>query len=101
VIVSASMGPGSAYTVEDAESFIYRRDEDGKKWKTISNGLTKPRGTTVSILASDPNNAGQFYAVNNHGIFYSGDSGISWKRLDIQWPKKYLSQNPWAFAITR
>jgi hypothetical protein len=29
VIVSASMGPSSAYTVEDAESFVYRRGEDG------------------------------------------------------------------------
>ena len=29
VIVSTSMGPSSTYTVEDAESFVYRRDEDG------------------------------------------------------------------------
>ncbi|HKG31847.1 MAG TPA: hypothetical protein VKA91_11305 [Nitrososphaeraceae archaeon] len=29
VIVSASMGPSSAYTVEDAKSFVYRRGEDG------------------------------------------------------------------------
>jgi photosystem II stability/assembly factor-like uncharacterized protein len=99
VIVSASMGPGSAYTVEDAESFVYRRDEDGKKWKAVSSGLPKPRGTTVSLLSSAPNNAGQFYAVNNHGIFYSDDSGVSWKGLDIQWPKKYLSQPPWALAV--
>jgi photosystem II stability/assembly factor-like uncharacterized protein len=99
VIVSASMGPGSAYAVEDAESFVYRRDEDGGKWEAVSNGLPESRGTTVAVLASDPNNAGQFYAVNNHGIFYSDDSGVSWKGLDIQWPKKYLSQTPWALAV--
>ena len=29
VIVSASMGPNSANSIEDAESFVYRRDEDG------------------------------------------------------------------------
>ena len=29
VIVSASMGPSSAYTVEGTESFVYRRGEDG------------------------------------------------------------------------
>ena len=29
VIVSASIGPSSAYTVEDAESFVYRRVEVG------------------------------------------------------------------------
>jgi hypothetical protein len=31
VIVSASVGPGRAYSIENAESFVYRRDKDGKK----------------------------------------------------------------------
>jgi hypothetical protein len=25
------VGPGRAYSIEDAESFVYRRDEDDKK----------------------------------------------------------------------
>ena len=99
VIISASMGPGTAYSTENAESFVYRREEDGKKWKAISNGLPEPTGTTISVLASNPKVSGEFYAVNNHGVFYSADSGISWKRLDIQWPKRYLSQTPWALAV--
>jgi photosystem II stability/assembly factor-like uncharacterized protein len=99
VIVSASMGPGTAYSTENAESFVYRREEDGKKWKAISNGLPEPTGTTISVLASNPQVSGEFYAVNNHGVFCSADSGISWKRLDIQWPKRYLSQTPWALAV--
>jgi photosystem II stability/assembly factor-like uncharacterized protein len=99
VIVSASMGPGTAYSTENAESFVYRREEDGKKWKAISNGLPEPTGTTISVLASNPKVGGEFYAVNNHGVFCSADSGISWKRLDIQWPKRYLSQTPWALAV--
>jgi photosystem II stability/assembly factor-like uncharacterized protein len=101
VIVSASIGPGKAYYSEDAESFVYRRsdDDDGEKWKAISKGLPKPNGTTINILASNPKAAGEFYAVNNHGIFVSSDSGISWRGFDIQWPKEYLSQNPWAFAV--
>jgi photosystem II stability/assembly factor-like uncharacterized protein len=99
VIVSASMGPGMAYSTENAESFVYRREEDGKKWKAISNGFPEPTGTTISVLASNPKVSGEFYAVNNHGVFCSADSGISWKRLDIQWPKRYLSQTPWALAV--
>src|SRR5215210_2912003 len=98
VIVSASMGPGTAYSVEDAESFVYRRDEDGEKWKAISDGLPEPRGTTITILASNPKAQGEFYAVNNRGVFFSVDSGAAWRELDIQWPKEYLSQNPWALA---
>jgi photosystem II stability/assembly factor-like uncharacterized protein len=99
VIISASMGPGTAYSTENAESFVYRREEDGKKWKAISNGFPEPTGTTISVLASNPKVSGEFYAVNNHGVFCSADSGISWKRLEIQWPKRYLSQTPWALAV--
>ena len=105
VIVSASIGPRKAYYTEDAESFVYRRSNDDcggekkKKWNAISKGLPEPNGTTITVLASNPKAAGEFYAANNHGIFISTDSGVSWRGLDIQWPKEYLSQNPWALAI--
>ena len=99
VIVSASIGPGKAYYIEDAESFVYRRSDDGEKWKAISKGLPEPSGTTITILASNSKAAGEFYALNNHGIFISTDSGVSWRGFDIQWPKEYLSQNPWALAV--
>jgi photosystem II stability/assembly factor-like uncharacterized protein len=99
VIVSASIGPGKAYYTDDAESFVYRRSDDEEKWEAVSKGLPKPGGTTITILASNPKDEGEFYAVNNHGIFVSNDSGVSWRGFDIEWPKKYLSQNPWALAV--
>jgi hypothetical protein len=111
VIVSASQWPYNAYSLEDAESMVYRRtsslvndaDNDNsndKEWKLVSNGLPKPTGTLISVLAANPKIEGSFYAANNRGIFYSTDSGISWKMLDdIQWPKEYLSQHPWALAV--
>jgi len=114
IIVSASEWPTKAYSLEDAESLVYRRtssivDEDAdddsksndiKEWKIVSNGFPKPPGTLISVLAANPKVAGSFYAANNRGIFYSTDSGISWKTLDdIEWPKEYLSQHPWALAV--
>jgi photosystem II stability/assembly factor-like uncharacterized protein len=113
VIVSASQCPSKAYYVEDAESLIYRKtssspvkdtednnSNDKEEWKLVSNGLPKPTGTLISVLAANPRIAGVFYAANNRGIFYSTDSGISWKMLDdIQWPKEYLSEHPWALAV--
>ena len=72
---------------------------DGKNWKAISNGLPETNGTTISVLVSNPKIGGEFYAVNNRGVFCSADSGISWKGLEIQWPKKYLSQTPWTLAL--
>jgi hypothetical protein len=112
VIVSASQWPRKAYSPEDPESLIYRRtwsvddtddyterSSDGER-KVVSNGLSEPKGTLISILAANPIIAGEFYAANNRGIFCSTDSGISWKMLDwIQWPKEYLSQHHWALAV--
>jgi hypothetical protein len=104
-LVSASQSAWQAYSSETAESLVYRRsveeaEDDSEGWKAISNGLPPPSGTVISILAADPKITGEFYAINNHGIFCSIDSGNSWKMLDgIAWPKEYLSQHPWALAV--
>jgi hypothetical protein len=114
VIVSASKGPYQAHSREDPESTIYRKtsstkdasDDDNNnsnddRWKAVSNGLPEPRGIIISILAANPKVSGEFYAVNNRGIFCSTDSGISWKMLNegIEWPKEYLTQHPFALAV--
>jgi hypothetical protein len=111
IIVSAAQWPYKAYSLEDAESLIYRRtsslaedagdgNSNNEEWKLASNGLPKPAGTLISTLAANPKIAGTFYAANNRGIFCSTDSGISWKMLDdIQWPKEYLSEHPWVLAV--
>ena len=99
VIVSASSGAWQAHYAEDARSFMYRRSEDGRPWEMISKGLPEPGGTMIAILVASSKNAGEFYAVSNRGIFCSTDSGISWKALDISWPRQYLSQHPWSLAI--
>jgi hypothetical protein len=99
VLVSASIGPSKAYSTENAESIVYRKDKDDGKWKTVTNGLPEPSGTTITIIVSNPKVSGKFYAVNNRGLFISTDSGDSWKKLDTPWPGEYLPQIPWALAI--
>jgi hypothetical protein len=100
VIVSASTGPSKAYSTENAESFVYRKDENGNKWKFVSNGLPEPSGTTITAFASNPKVSGEFYAVNNRGLFISTNSGDSWRKLDTSWPREYLSQTPWSLAVS-
>ena len=77
--------------------------QEKEDWKIVSKGLPEPNGTIISVLAANPKISGEFYAVNNPGVFYSIDSGISWKMLDeyddIAWPKEYLSQYPKALAV--
>jgi photosystem II stability/assembly factor-like uncharacterized protein len=99
VIVSAALDAHKAHYIENANSLVYRRSEDDKDWKIVSKGLPESKGTIITILASNPNSGGEFYAVNNRGIFSSADSGVSWTALDVPWPKEYLTQHPWALAI--
>ncbi len=106
IIVSASHSAWQAHSIEDAESLVYRRclkiedDRNNLEWKSITNGLPEPSGTIISVLAANPKVTGEFYSINNRGLFCSTDSGNSWKMLDgVAWPKQYLSQHPRALAV--
>jgi photosystem II stability/assembly factor-like uncharacterized protein len=100
VIVSASNGPSRSYVAESAETFVYRKDAyDGNRWKSITDGLPKARGSTMMSFTSNVKTPGEIYGVNNHGLFLSTDTGSSWKKLDTLWPRGYLQQTPWAIAI--
>jgi photosystem II stability/assembly factor-like uncharacterized protein len=78
-------------------SAVYISDDGGDTWNVISNGLSKPDGTTMPILASNRKVPGEFYAANNHGIFISTDSGESWRKLRTEWPNEYT---PLALAVS-
>jgi photosystem II stability/assembly factor-like uncharacterized protein len=99
IIVSASSSAIQAHSVDNPNSQIYRRFADDQNWEAVSKGLPEPTGTVITILMSNPYSAGEFYALNNRGIFTSLDSGISWKLLDIKWHKEYVSQHPWSLAV--
>ena len=99
VIVSASLSAQQAHSIENTECFVYRRSANGENWKAVSKGLPESKGTIITILASNPINSGEFFAINNRGIFSSTDSGDSWAALDIPWPKEYLLQHPWALTV--
>ena len=74
---------------------------DGNRWKNVTDGLPKARGSTIMIFTSNVKTPGEFYAVNNHGLFLSTDSGSTWKKLDTLWPKEYLKHTPWSLAINK
>ena len=103
VIISASQSAWEGHYFEGAKSVVYRRTTSSEEWNLVSNGLPEPNGTIILILAANPKVAGEFYALNNRGIFCSTDLGISWEEMTdnngIEWPKEYLSQHPKAFAV--
>jgi len=85
VIVSATDGPGSAYSPRSAEAYVYRKTS-GKPWGPAMTGLPEARGTTASRFATQVSEPGVIYAGNNRGLFRSDDAAQSWKALDITWP---------------
>lgn len=101
VIVSASSGAWQAHNIENANSVVYRRSADGENFNNVSKGLPESKGTIITILASNAINSGEFYALNNRGIFMSTNAGISWETLDIPWPKEYLLQHHWSLAVRK
>jgi hypothetical protein len=50
---------------------VYRRsvEDDGGEWKAIFDGLPEPGGTIIPMVAANPKNNGEFYAINNRGLF--------------------------------
>src|SRR5438309_4554584 len=97
VIVSATDGPGSAYSPPRAESYVYRKT-GVQRWEQSMNGLPPAKGTTVSRFATHGGEPGVIYAADNRGLFRSGDAGRSWKAMDIPWPGLGLADGVAAVA---
>jgi hypothetical protein len=97
VIVSATDGPGSAYSPRRAEAYVYRRT-GLKRWELAMSGLPEAKGTTAGRFATHVGEPGVIYAANNHGLFRSDDAGRSWKALDLPWPEPGLADGVEALA---
>ena len=97
LIVSATEGPGSAYSPGRAEAYIYRKNGP-KGWEQAMSGLPAAKGMTASRFATHADEPGVIYAGNNRGLFRSDDAGRSWKALDLPWPEPGLADGVEALA---
>lgn len=97
VIVSATDGPGSAYSPPRAQAYVYRRTGPSR-WELAMSGLPEAKGTTASRFATHAGEPGVIYAANNRGLFRSDDAGRSWKTLDLDWPEPGLVDGVEALA---
>jgi photosystem II stability/assembly factor-like uncharacterized protein len=104
VLVSSASGPRSAHNSETAESYVYRKRSGGSagssgSWERLDDrGLPTGDGVVRAVLAPG-RAAGEFYAVNNHGLFVTTDAGDSWTRLGVEWPAAFESQTPRGLAV--
>ena len=66
------------------------RRTGGGDWTFIDEGLPAAGGSSVFALLTDSVRPGVFYAVNNIGIYISEDAGISFEKVDVEWPDEVL-----------
>ncbi|EMA51051.1 WD40/YVTN/BNR-like repeat-containing protein [Halococcus salifodinae] len=106
VLLSSASGPRSAHNTDTAESYVYRKRGDsptatggGVSWERLDDrGLPTGEGVVRAVLAPGAA-AGEFYAVNNRGLFFTTDAGDSWTRLGVEWPAAFESQTPRGLAV--
>ncbi|WP_411843383.1 WD40/YVTN/BNR-like repeat-containing protein [Salinicoccus sp. HZC-1] len=91
VVASAAKGPRSAYEPSKADTILVRR-ENGEEWKPVYEGLPDREGSAIFSLASDPDDPGVFYGINNLGFYISKDSGLTWDKTPVDWSEHLKSK---------
>ncbi|UJL46632.1 hypothetical protein KFZ58_01325 [Virgibacillus sp. NKC19-16] len=98
MVASAAKGPRVAYDPSRASTILVRR-ENGGSWIPVYDGLPEPEGSTVFALASDADEPGVFYGVNNLGFYISYDAGRTWEKVPVEWPDHLKSKRTQGLAL--
>jgi photosystem II stability/assembly factor-like uncharacterized protein len=89
LVVSASRSARQAHYAGSEEATLYRRMANSS-WQEVRHGLPEPQGTPAYLVATNEAEPHVFYAAPHQGDLYrSGDGGLTWERLTIQWPDGY------------
>ena len=84
VVLSASRSPYAALSKEAANSFVYRRVGNGD-WRQLDDGLPKPLGLRIPVIAASRLEAGGFYLSAGGEVYRSSDGGLLWEKLQVYW----------------
>ncbi len=81
---------GTAYAavdrhrLEDRSPHLYRTQDFGKTWKSISAGIRE--GAFLNCIREDPVRKGLLYACTEEGIYVSFNDGEQWQSLQLNLP---------------
>ncbi|HDR67652.1 MAG TPA: glycosyl hydrolase, partial [Bacteroidaceae bacterium] len=90
MIETSTFDKASAYLavdrheLDDFSPYIYKTEDFGETWKSISSGL--PSNTFVRVVREDPKRKGLLYAGTETGVFVSFNDGETWKSLQLNLP---------------
>ena len=89
-IEASPSDPGTAYFAatnykrDDQKPYLFKTTDYGKTWKRIVNGI--PDNDFTRVIREDPNRKNFLYAGTESGVYYSADSGETWKSLRLNLP---------------
>ena len=68
----------SGLQTDDFSAYLYRSDDQGKTWRSISTGLPSAR---INVVLEDPLREEVLYIGNDLGVYVSKDGGRNWQSL--------------------
>jgi rubredoxin len=84
LVLTAAKSAYSAHYKESACSFVYRRSENDA-WQQVCNGLPRPEGSRIGVVAASRVELGTFYCSTEGSIYRSADDGVQWQELGVKW----------------
>jgi hypothetical protein len=75
---------GTKYKSDDFTPYLFKSEDYGKTWTTITNGINKMHFTRA--LRADHKRAGLLYAGTEYGLYISYDYGANWKPFQLNLP---------------
>jgi photosystem II stability/assembly factor-like uncharacterized protein len=75
---------GTKYKSDDFTPYMYKTEDYGKTWQTITNGINKMHFTRA--LRADHKRPGLLYAGTEYGMYISYDYGTNWKKFQLNLP---------------
>lgn len=68
------------YKWGDNKPYLFRTQDFGKTWKSITKGI--PETDYTRVVREDPNEKGLLYAGTENGIYFSTNNGEAWEALN-------------------
>ncbi|MES2775227.1 MAG: glycosyl hydrolase [Bacteroidota bacterium] len=75
---------GTKYKLDDFKPYIFKTEDYGKNWTTITNGI--PAMHFTRAIRADKKRAGLLYAGTEYGMYISYDDGGNWKPFQLNLP---------------
>ena len=73
------------YRMNDYTPYIFRTDDGGESWRTVTDGL--PADHFVRVVREDPGADGLLFAGTEFGLYASFDGGDSWGSFQLNLPR--------------